>query len=56
MPVVTTGVTPRLSIQRPAGRAISIPAAPGMPIKPACAGPNWWYWSSIVAMVAQNPP
>ena len=55
-PSVTTGAMPLLSIHRPAYRATRMPAAPGMPISPAIAGPYPCVARSIAAIVAQNPP
>ena len=56
IPVVTTGRTPPRSIQRPAGRATRMPAAPGIPISPAATGPRPCTAAIISASVAQKPP
>ncbi len=56
IPVSTTGMTPARSVQRPAGRATKMPAAPGMPRSPAPVGPTPWSVATTGAATAQNPP
>ena len=56
IPTSTTGATPTRSVRRPAGRAMSMPAEPGMPISPAPVGPTRCSVASMGAATAQNPP